>query len=211
MKTTGRNELSYVLRGLLLGLALVGQQAPAASNALDREVEFNLPRQQVEYALLGFSEQAHVQVLTASTAIPDQQTAPVSGRMRIRAALDSILRDTGLGYSMAKDDTVTIQARKNAAGSATALGVVPTGAPLLATANHDRIMLAQSDYPTAAAHGGEIPVSRRAENEGVEEIVVTATKRGEETAESLPLSIAAISGQQLRDEGANRGDQRLEW
>src|SRR5882757_144114 len=103
------------------GLAAV-QEAHAASNVLEKEVVFNLPPQQVEDALLGFSEQAHVQVLTASAAIPDRQAAEVSGRMRVRVALESILRGTGLGYSMLNEDTIAIQAAaKNPAGT----GLVP--------------------------------------------------------------------------------------
>src|SRR5215475_5468202 len=86
------------------------QEASAAGGLLDKEVVFNLPAQQVEDALLGFSEQAHVQVLTASAAIPDRRSAEVSGRMRVRVALESILRDTGLGYSMLNEDTIAIQA-----------------------------------------------------------------------------------------------------
>src|SRR4051812_37704121 len=113
MKRTRRQRslpggLSNVLPVLLVACSFLAQDALASSTVLDRQVEFNLPRQAVENALLGFSEQAHVQVLTASTAIPDQQAAAVRGRMPVRAALDSILRHTGLGYSMSRDDTVTI-------------------------------------------------------------------------------------------------------
>src|SRR5450755_944356 len=94
----GRIELKLrPLRDLLVVLtacavALAAEQAAAASNVLEREVVFNLPRQQVENALLGFSEQAQVQVLTASAIIPDRLTGEVAGRMRVRVALESILR-----------------------------------------------------------------------------------------------------------------------
>ena len=179
------------------------QEVHAASNVLEKEVVFNLPPQQVEDALLGFSEQAHVQVLTASAAIPDRQAAEVSGRMRVRVALESILRGTGLGYSMLNEDTIAIQAAaKNPAGTGLVPDGLPTSSPVLRTSNREPIHLAQAEdrpEPIRAAAAGP---ARHAESNAVEEVVVTANKRTEETTQSLPLSISALSGQHLRDAGA---------
>ncbi|HVO47494.1 MAG TPA: TonB-dependent receptor [Steroidobacteraceae bacterium] len=179
------------------------QSARAAASILDREVVFNLPPQQVENALLGFSEQAHVQILTASAVIPDRQSAEVSGRMRIRAALESILRDTGLGYSMVNDDTIAIQAAgKNLGGANSIPGNLPTGSPVVRTSNSAPIRLAQAETRPESARDSTAGATRPSESAAVEEVIVTANKRSEETAQSLPLSISALSGQHLRDAGA---------
>ena len=78
-------------RYLIVALAgfglLMSVQAQAVTTDLEREALFDLPQQPLEKALLGFSEQAHVQLLTSSANIPDQIAGGVSGRMRIRRAL----------------------------------------------------------------------------------------------------------------------------
>jgi iron complex outermembrane receptor protein len=182
--------------------ALSSQFAQASANILDREVVFNLPRQPVENALLGFSEQAHVQVLTASAAIPDRQTGEIAGRMRVRVALESILRGTGLAYTKLNDDTIAIQSSAAAGGAATGPGPPPAGAALVLAAGNPPLMLAQLDVKTDSAHASTSRAEHRTESDSVEEVVVTATKRGAETAQSLPLSISAISGDHLTQAGA---------
>jgi iron complex outermembrane receptor protein len=183
---------------MLCAAGLAGARTAAAASVLEREVVFNLPRQQVENALLGFSEQAHVQVLTASAAIPDRETGEVAGRMRVRVALDSILRGTGLAYSMVNDDTITIQTGKSQGGSASAPGALP----VVLAASNPRTLLAQADSTPAAGRDVQGRQARRADPDALEEVIVTATKRGAETAQSLPLSITALSGEHLAEAGA---------
>jgi outer membrane receptor protein involved in Fe transport len=174
----------------------------AASDPLEREVLFDLPSQQLENALLGFSDQAHVQVMTASIAIPEQMTREISGRLRIRVALDTLLRGSGLTYAMVNEDTIAIQSsRASAPGSVSAGMHAPVGPPIMLASARSPILLAQADTsspPTSEPARGQ----RRAEPEAVEEVVVTANKRGEESAQSLPISITALSGEHLAESGA---------
>jgi iron complex outermembrane receptor protein len=204
MKPPNPARLLFQLLAALVPFCLGAvQEARAAASALEKEVVFNLPPQQVEDALLGFSEQAHVQVLTASAAIPDRRAAEVSGRMRVRVALESILRDTGLGYSMLNEDTIAIQATaKNPAGAGLVPDGLPTSSPVLRTSNTAPIRLAQAEDRAEPAHAATAGPARHAESNAVEEVIVTANKRTEETTQSLALSISALSGQHLRDAGA---------
>lgn len=182
----------------LAGIALlVSFQASALATDLEREALFDLPRQPLEKALLGFSEQAHVQVLTSSANIPDQIAGGVSGRMRIRRALDQLLQGTNLRYAMISEGTVAIQT------APTESALRPMGANLLLASNAP-VLLAQSSEPAAApaAAARDAAAPRRAPTDSIQEIIVTATKRGEETAQSLPLSISALSGDSLRESGA---------
>ena len=183
-------------------LTLTSQYAAGASNVLDKEVAFNLPRQQVENALLGFSEQAQMQILTASTAIPDRFTEEVTGRMRVRAALESILRGTGLAFAAVNENTIAIQSANVSAGAAPPVRQLPPAAPVLIAAADPRELIAQSDARREAIQERQGRPTRRAEPEVLEEVVVTATKRGKETVQSLPLSISALSGEHLLEAGA---------
>ena len=196
-------KIAPVLMVLAVGIvALTGRVAVAAVSVLDKEVVFNLPRQQVENALLGFSEQAHVQVLTASTSIPDRLAAEVTGRMRVRLALESILRGTGLAYAVVNDNTIAIQTAISPGGAAIAPGAPPVGSPVVLAASNPRAMPAPPDTAPEGVREKQRGVVRRADPDAIEEIVVTATKRGEATIQSLPLSISALSGEQLAEAGA---------
>src|SRR5262245_42025595 len=146
----------------------LGALEARASSVLEKEVVFNLPPQQVEDALLGFSEQAHVQVLTASAAIPDRRAAEVSGRMRVRVALESILRDTGLGYSMLNEDTIAIQAAaKNPAGAGLVPEGLPTSSPVVRTSNTAPIRLAQAEDRPEPLRSAAAGPARHAESNAV--------------------------------------------
>ncbi len=173
-----------------------------AANVLDREVVFNLPRQQVENALLGFSEQAQVQVLTASIAIPDREAHEVAGPdAHTRCVRHHPARDrTGLfnGERRHHRDPSSKRDGRGDFGRAAA-GVGPSR--LASSETQTRTRLAQLDTPGTSNDTSARP-ARRAEAEGVEEVVVTATKRGAETAQSLPLSISALSGERLAQAGA---------
>ncbi len=182
----------------LTGFALLmSVQAQAITTDLEREALFDLPQQPLEKALLGFSEQAHVQLLTSSANIPDQIAGGVSGRMRIRRALDQLLHGTGLHYAMISAGTIAIQSMQSESA------VRPIGATMLLASNSP-MLLAQSSEPAVAPTSPprETAAPRRMQSDSIQEIVVTATKRGEETAQSLPLSISALSGESLKESGA---------
>lgn len=188
---------------LLVASLGVSPARAAAAGPLDREVMFDLPRQQLENALLGFSEQAQVQVLSASTVVPDRVTGEVAGRLRARVALDRLLVDSGLVYSVVDDDTIAIRSAQASGGSGGTSTPSSVSSPLAPASPRSRILLAQAE-PTTATGPLAAPerATRRAEAETVEEVVVTATKRGEATAQSIPISITALSGDHLTEAGA---------
>ncbi|MEP7246334.1 MAG: TonB-dependent receptor [Gammaproteobacteria bacterium] len=212
MNSLPKRRLQLKTGLMLLGIAtgLFGINAAhatantnSASTVLEREVSFNLPRQPLENALLGFSEQAEVQVLTNSTTLPDQVTSEVAGKLRVRVALETILHGTGLGYAIVNEDTIAIQSAKAPSGASTASEPLPVATPpvVLASTNQ-RIVLAQAEPAPAADRDAQSRAARRQQPEEIEEVIVTATKRGEETAQSLPLSISALSGEHLAEAGA---------
>ncbi|MEJ1964695.1 MAG: TonB-dependent receptor [Gammaproteobacteria bacterium] len=197
----GAAHVARVLAGLACLAASVASAAGSSPAPLERDADFNLPKQQLENALLGFSEQAQLQVLTASTVIPQKVTTEVEGRQRVRLALETLLHGSGLSYTVVNDDTIAIRSAQSTGGG-NAPESMPSTRPPIVLASSERIVLAQADAPSAAASDVSARAARRGDNEGIEEVVVTATKRGEETAQSLPLSISALSGEHLAEAGA---------
>lgn len=205
-----RAERFGMVISLLLLTAAVGAQSAVDSRLnpvardLEREVVFNLPRQPLENALLGFSEQARIQVMTASTVIPEQLSGSVVGRQRVRTALDMLLNGTGLRYSVVNDSTVAIHAVQAASEGSNALGKAALRpVTLLAEATSAAPDNSRSGNAVGSTRAASPAESARAANvNGIEEILVTATKRGAASAQSLAISVSAISGKNLEDSGA---------
>lgn len=88
------------LRGLLLkgatAIAIAAPATMASAQSLVAERDFNIPAQPVGDALLVFSRQSDIQIITASGRIGTRRSRAVSGRMTAQAALARLLEGTGL-------------------------------------------------------------------------------------------------------------------
>ena len=60
-----------------------------------QEIEFDIPSQSLEAALLEFSRQADVQVMVGSTALAGLTSPQVKGRLAVVRALDALLQKSG--------------------------------------------------------------------------------------------------------------------
>jgi iron complex outermembrane recepter protein len=157
-------------------------QTAFAEDRFSRQVNFDIAAQSVEAALLEFSKQADVQVMVGTLSLAGQKTEGVKGRLSVTAALEQLLRNTGLEYQ-AQGNTITVRAIRNARADA-------VGMPLV-----DRLRLASSDaggeaaasnLPTRASTGETADAAEGARAAQLEEIMVTGTHlRG--TLSSSPL------------------------
>jgi outer membrane receptor protein involved in Fe transport len=102
---------------------------------LNSEVQFNVPAQALDAALLEVSRQASVQLVVAAGTVPKTTAPAVVGRMALREALNRLLHDTGLAFQWAGEHTVTITAAKRTSGETisstqrAAQGDAPTSGP----------------------------------------------------------------------------------
>ena len=78
---------------------------PAATMA--REVEFHISQGTLAHALLQFSAQAGVPVSLDAGSAVNLSTSGLTGRRAISTALEELLRNSGLSYTIV-GDTVTI-------------------------------------------------------------------------------------------------------
>jgi iron complex outermembrane receptor protein len=155
----------------------VAQAAP-----LSRQVDFNIAAQRLAAAIIQFSEQAHVQVISSGIDVTDQTTPGVVGRYSVADALSALLKGTGLRYKAMNENTVSLQLIKQGPGPA------QTG-----PAVHTSLELAQADpiqNQGAAAQDSAVT--------GLSEITVTAEKRSERL-QDVPVPVTAISAESLLD------------
>ncbi len=165
---------------------------PLLAEDLDQEVTFSIPAQRLETALLKFSQQAGVQLLTSSNEIPETLSPGVSGRLRVRAALKTLLEGTGLTFSQISAGTVAIteKGEKNTAD----------------TSRQSLVRVARVGDASSSISGqasGEQESARPAQtaaSDKLDEIIVTATKRAERL-QDVPISISVLTAEDIDRRG----------
>jgi len=173
-------------------LALWCCLAQANSNRLDSEADFEIQAQPLSTALVLFSKQAAMQVITASAELGQRQTKGVSGRRTVREALNALLQQSGLEYSLVGENTVAIGGTEMKPAAAT------TNRQWLRWAQADSAaasgtVLAQSDIASSPPPSSAPEVSRK---DDLQEVVVTAQKREERLSE-VPISMSVLDGRDL--------------
>jgi len=123
----------------------------AQGDALSREVHFHIRSQPLALAIIEFSDQAQIQVISAGTQVANVTTAGVVGKRRIGDALGALLQGTGLKYAVINRDTISISP---------VLPPTPTVA---------------ESKPVAPANADELKPARQVQ-EQLEAVVVTATR-----------------------------------
>jgi iron complex outermembrane receptor protein len=160
---------------------------------LDSQVSFDVPAGTLSQALIDFSKQAHVQVLSSGARTKYASTDGLTGTFTIRDALNRLLRSSGLRFKSVGADAVAIEMTTNTgARNSDTTSVTDDTHPVVLT----RVAMATaSDSSPPAAEATD-----QANGFQLSEIVVTAEKRSS-TADKTPISITAVSGQDMLDRG----------
>jgi len=179
----GCRRWTYAL--LTVGVALMGSvPSHAVAADLDSRYAFAIPSQSVSAALLTFSEQAKIQVMTASADLAGITSPGVSGDHTAREALDALLAGTGLKFRSVTADAVAIEpakGRRTGAPPATSRSSDASGEFRAARGDQE------ADRPQAVLGWEEGP------RKGLlEEIVVTAQKR-EERLQDVPVPVTSVN------------------
>ena len=150
---------------------------------LNRIVDFHIPAQPLDMALLEFSKQAHVQLAVNASSLKKIKSPKIDGPLVASAALSELLLHSGLEYNTI-GSTVT---------------VAPIARPyLLSTDQQKRPPESGSGQRLAAVAPG--PAAKNGQLDGntptgpavTEEVVVTAQKR-EERLIDTPQSVSVLS------------------
>jgi iron complex outermembrane receptor protein len=161
---------------LLVASCLIASVVPAiAAAGLSSTARFDIPAQPLQSAVVQFTQQAGIQITSAGDTLRDRRSTPVSGQLTAEAALTQLLSGTALDWRAVDANTVVIYL------SAPTTAAPETAAEIVA---HDRA--------SAIARIDKMSV----ESNPLEVVVVTARKR-EESLQSVPLSMQAMSRKEL--------------
>ncbi|MBY8823243.1 TonB-dependent receptor [Sphingomonas colocasiae] len=100
-------SLRSVMMGAVSVVAVV-QGAPAAAQSLDARGNFDIAAQPVGDALLQFSRQSRVQIVSSAAQLGEARSKPVKGEMTARQALSTLLGGTGLVFRPIGSGSVAI-------------------------------------------------------------------------------------------------------
>ena len=168
----GLGTLALVrLSALACGFMLPPEVALARNERLSQQVQFDIPAQPLATGLVQFSKQARVQVVTSSVQLQEQQTPGVRGLLPIHRALDALLEETGLGFSLVGENTIAITAGAHSAAEGqtiqgeAAIGRSAVSLPSSPSNSSADASLDESDSSEAARTASQTP-----------EILVTGSK-----------------------------------
>lgn len=94
---------------------LAASAATADAGKEETTVQFDVPAQSFEAALLQLAKQASMQLVISVSSLPAGKSPQISGKMPVREAVDKLLHETGLGYDFVGERTLAITPRANAA------------------------------------------------------------------------------------------------
>jgi uncharacterized protein YbaP (TraB family) len=118
MKTDNRGPMRRCYIGEMIVALWVLATAPLAvhaTDALDREVRFDIAPAPLAQALIEFSRQSGIQVATADSDIAGIRSDGVTGERSVREALRTLLHGTALEFTAVGVNTLVIRAAPPAA------------------------------------------------------------------------------------------------
>jgi len=117
---------------------------------LKREVTFIIPPQQLSSALLEFSRQAQVQVMSSTQELGTRQTPGVNGKYPVGVALGTLLHGTGLRFRAGGDSTIMVVGESGAerAQKTTRISQLPRASDVRSSAPGDPAAEAQAEGRT---------------------------------------------------------------
>ncbi|ARN73805.1 hypothetical protein BST96_06575 [Oceanicoccus sagamiensis] len=176
-------------------------QSPAAKTAMAQRYQLDIPRASTEQALQALARQTSKQLLFSHRSVDAFTSNALKGHYSLQQALEFILNGTGLIADYTDSGVIVISPRGN--NSDANYGDK--------TMNSKKQLLAATVGFLIGAGGASQSVlaqENSADNQGwvLEEIVVTATKRGDKNLMDVPISVAAFSGEDIE----NRGIQTID-
>ena len=184
MKMGKRSFASYLASSVCTSALFL---TPAAHAAAEKSVAFNITASDLSDALNQLAQQSDRQIIYASDVAVGRQAKPLQGAYSTQAALDALLRGSGLVYRLSKDDTIVVvadtQATQRGAGAS----------------SPNPIRLAAAETRSAAAAS----TANNASAGPVEEVVVTGSRIVREGYEA-PTPLTVVGVEQLQA-SANSG------
>jgi hypothetical protein len=161
--------LAGILVLLLVAVPAMGEQKEA--NLMKMSQKFNIEAGVLEDALDNYSEVTGIKTVYLNELVAGKKSSGVQGIYSSEAAVQKILKGTGLTYQVTAENTVVLKKNK--------------------------MVIAQRETEKREEAEEKKEVKRPVE---IEEMTVTAQKR-EENVQDVPMSISVFSDIQLEDAG----------
>ena len=146
----------------------------ASTEAFAQQKIFNLPSEDAVNTIPEFARQAGLQIIAPADQLKGVKTPAIRGQQDARAALRLLLAGTGLTIAADNGSVITLR-----------LGNKPN---------------AQRDSRPPTEEKAAVRASNDTGRDVIEEVVVTATKTGATDLQKTPVSIAVLSGAELREQ-----------
>jgi outer membrane receptor protein involved in Fe transport len=201
--------VTWALAGAIAVAAQSPHPSPDAEDRRPDEIAFRIDAQPIEGALREFASQANLQLVYETAEVsPNIRSSHVAGAFTAEAALSRLLAHTNLDYKFINDRTVSIRSADSASQARAHLGIesAPRDAhPRLARSESAEVADGPSEQSVATDVTTQSDVRQSALRKGMEEVVVTAQKR-EERLIDVPISIVALSADELKKREITRLD-----
>jgi len=162
----------------------------AAGQSGDAVVRFDIPPSDLATALIRFSEQAHLQVVSEASHLKARSTAGLRGTYTIRRALESLLARSGLQFELTAD------------GEVVAIGRFADAAPQPSPPRRPAPRTGRRPpAPTRVLADGDIE-STVPDYDLLPEVIVTAERRAT-NLQAMPIAITTLSGLELQQRHLN--------
>ena len=178
---------------IVLGTAYAHADEPAAQ-------VFDIPPQSLAAALKEYAQQSHEEILYSPDIVARKLSSGVRGTMPPLAALNILLKDSGLSYTSRAGGAILVAPPNSAALSPVTESAAAAAEEGKKDSSHD-FRVAQVDQGKSSS---TVPVSGPASQAqdnsqtSIQEILVTAQKR-EERLQDVPVPVTAISAATLTD------------
>lgn len=200
-----RKPAMCTARILATVLALTASAVVRSTDASPAQVRttFDIPAQELSTALYELANKTGLQLVYETELTEGRECHPVSGELSAREALERILRGTGLEFEFLNDRAVALRvARRSASESKKGPAFRLARLETLAAADD------QMDAGRVAADQGASTGAEREEGAGIQEVIVTATKR-ETRLQDTALSISVIGKEEITRRGLTKMDDYM--
>jgi iron complex outermembrane receptor protein len=163
---------------------------PCLAADFNESRNFDIKPQPMDLALIEFSKQAGFQVIADSADVGKAQARAINGMRPIRAALEELLKGSGLSYRVVEPNVIVVGTTDKRSG-------VPGGAP-----NANPMQLAQAQAPSAGASDAERAREReKGKVDKAESIVITGSRLPAIASEG-PLEVRSYDRRAIEASGA---------